>query len=128
MSLNVIKLMNRGFTLIELLITIVLLVGGFSAILRALSIGMFIDSDVEKFTIALYLAQEKLEEIKDSSSYANIDTFATARASLGAGFTEFDREVTVAGDPKRVDVNVYWSVKGEDQNVQLVTLFADYDY
>lgn len=120
--------MKKGFTLIEMLITIVLLTVGVTSVLHMFSMAMFADAQAEKAVIARYLAQEAVEEIKDAASYADIDTFASARSSLSGDFADFDREVTVSGDPKQVDVTVYWSTKGQDQSVELVTLFADYDY
>lgn len=120
--------MKKGFTLIEILVTIVLLTAGIVSILQMLSMGMFANTNAEHATTAFYLAQEKMEEIKDASSYANIDTFAVARATLSGDFADFDREVTVSGDPKQVNVIVYWMAKGQDQSVDLVSLFADYDY
>ena len=68
------------------------------------------------------------KDVKDAATYADIDGFASARATLTGDFADFDREVTVSGDPKQVDVNVYWTVKGQDQSVNLVTLFTNYDY
>lgn len=120
--------MNKAFTLLEVLITIVVLTFGISTILRMFSVGIFADANTENMTIALNLAQEEMEEIKDASSYANIDSFAAVRANLGGAFADFDRAVTVSGDPKQVNVIVYWSVKGVDQSIDLVSLFADYDY
>lgn len=128
LNINEIRNTERGFTLLEALITIVVLVVGVVVLLQVFSIGMFADTGVENTTIALNLAQEKMEEIKDASSYAGIDSFAAVRANLGGNFADFDREVTVSGDPKQVNVVVYWTVKGEDQSMNLVTLFADYDY
>lgn len=111
-----------------MLVTIVLLTTGIVTILRMVSIGMFADVNVENTTIALYLAQEKMEEIKDASSYANIDSFASARAALTGSFADFERAVTVSGNPKQVNVIVYWRVKGQDQSINLATLFTDYGY
>ena len=120
--------MKKGFTLLEMLITIVLLTVGIVSILQMMSIGIFADTNTENSVIAFYLAQEAMEEVKDASSYANIDTFASTRATLSGDFSDFDRAVTVSGDPKQVNVIVYWSVKGQDQSIDLVSLFSDYDY
>lgn len=121
---------KKGFTLLEILITIVILVVGVVVLLQMFSIGMFADTDVENAGLALNLAQEKMEQIKDAISYKAIDDFASARGEedLGDDFADFDREVTVSGNPKQVNVIVYWTVKGQDQSINLVTLFADYDY
>ena len=120
--------MKRGFTLLEILITIVLLTVGIVSILQMMSIAIFADTNTENAAVAYYLAQEPMEDIKDASSYLNIDTFAASRAALSGDFSDFDREVTVSGDPKQVNVIVYWSVKGQDQSIDLVSLFANYDY
>ena len=119
---------KKGFTLLEMLVTIVLLTAGIVSLLRMMSIGMFAVTGTEKATTALYLAQEKMEEIKDASSYSNIDSFASAKAALTGDYTDFQREVAVSGDPKQVNVIVYWTTKGDEQTLNLVSLFADYDY
>jgi len=118
----------RGYSLLEILITIIVVVVGYVALLQMFSITMFADADVENHTTALYLAQETMEEIRDSSTYTGIDSFASARTDLTGDFADFDREVTVSGTPKEVHVMVYWNVKGTDQNVNLVSLFTDYDF
>lgn len=119
---------KKGFTLLEVLITTVILVISILSLLKLLSIGMFTDADIEHSTIALHLAQEKLEEIKSASSYANINSFVLVKSSIGGVFSQFDRAVTVSGDPKQVNVIVYWTVKSNEQNINLVMLFSDYDY
>lgn len=118
----------QGFTLLEMLITIVLLVTGVVILLQVMSIGMFSDVNTENSLIALRLAQEKIEEVKDATSYAQIDTFAVSRANLGGDFSDFDRQVTVTSDPKEVNVSVFWDIRGQEQSVLLTSLFADYDY
>lgn len=120
--------MKKGFTLLEMLVTIMLLSVGIVSILRMMSMAMFADVDAENATIALYLAQEKMEEIKDASSYSNIDSFAASKAALTGDYTDFQREVTVSGDPKQVNVLVYWTTKGDELNIDLVSLFENYDY
>lgn len=111
-----------------MLLTIVLLTVGITSILHVAGMAMFADTNLEKMTIARYLLQESMEEIKGAASYSDIDDFASARASLSGDFADFEREVTVSGDPKQVDVTVYWTAKGQEQSAGLVTLFADYDY
>ncbi len=119
---------RKGFSLIEVIITIVLLTVGVISILQMFSIGLFADAETENQTTAFYLAQEKMEEVRDASSYANIDSFAASKTALTGSFIDFSREVTVSGTPKQVNVIVYWNVKGAEQSVDLVSLFADYNY
>ncbi|MDP8212752.1 MAG: prepilin-type N-terminal cleavage/methylation domain-containing protein [Candidatus Zapsychrus exili] len=119
---------TRAFTLLEVMLAIIVLAIGIVSLISMLGISLRADIDVDKKTIAFYLAQEKLEEIKDAFSYANIDSFAFNRVSIGGDFSDFDREVVVSGDPKQVSTTVYWSDKSDELNINLVTLFADYDY
>lgn len=111
-----------------MLVTVVLLTVGLTSILQMTGMAMFADTDLQNVIIARYLAQEAMEEIKDAASYSDIDDFASERGALSGDFSGFDRQVTVSGDPKQVDVTVYWTAKGQDRNVGLVTLFTDYDY
>ena len=121
--------MKKGFTLLEMLIPVILLTVGITSILRIFSMVMIADTNLENVTIARYLAQEAMEEVKDADSYLDIDDFASERTDLTGDFDDFDRAVTVSGgDPKQVDVIVYWTEKGQDKSVDLVTLFTDYDY
>jgi len=120
--------MKKGFTLLEMMVTIVVLTIGIVTVLQMMSIAIFADNNAENSVVAFYLAQETMEEVKDASAYADIDGLASSRANLGGDFKDFDREVTVSGAPKQVNVIVYWSVKGQDQSINLVSLFADYDY
>ncbi|MGE0268661.1 MAG: prepilin-type N-terminal cleavage/methylation domain-containing protein [Candidatus Omnitrophota bacterium] len=119
---------RKGFTLLEAMITMVLLATGVTAVFSLFSMTTTLDSDNEYTAIAISLGQEAMEEIKDAGSYADIDSMSAARTNVGGDFSDFDREVTVAGDPKQVNVKVYWTDKGVDHNVELVTLLADYDY
>ena len=121
-------LMRKGFTLLEMLVTIVLLTVGITSIFYITSIAMFADTNLEKLTVARYLLQESMEEIKGAATYSDIDSFASARAALSGDFADFEREITVSGDPKQVDVIVYWTAKDQEQSVSLNTLFTDYDY
>jgi prepilin-type N-terminal cleavage/methylation domain-containing protein len=109
--------MKKGFTLLEMLVTIVLLTVGITSILYIAGIAAFADTNLEKFTVARYLLQQSMEEVKGAASYSDIDSFASARASLSGDFADFDREVTV-----------YWPAKNQEESASVVTLFADYDY
>ena len=117
-----------SFTILEALITIPILAGGLAVLLQMFSIGIVADVDTENSVIALNLAQEKMEEIKGASSYDDIDNFSSGRVNVNSDFPGFKREVNISGDPKRVDVVVYWMDRGREQSVRLTTLLADYDY
>lgn len=118
---------KKGFTLLEAMITMVLLVVGVSAVFSLFGMTSTLDANNDSKAIALNLCQETMEEIKDAATYADVDTFAQARTNVGGDFSGFDRAVTVAGDPKQINVTVYWTEKGADQSIELLTLVADYD-
>lgn len=119
---------DKGFTLVEVIITMILLVVGLVSIINIFGISLFADSEVEHRITALSLAQEKMEEIKDAASYSDIDSFASGKTNLTGDFASFSREVTVSGDPKEVNVIVYWNAKTDEQNINLVSLLTDYDF
>ena len=115
---------NKGFTLLEVMMAVVLMVSGFLSLSWAMSVGLFAGGDNENTLIAINLAQEKMEEIRNKS-YANALNEAKAAVS---GFSSFQREVavsTVQGGLKEVDVNVYWYVKSAEASVGLVSYVSD---
>jgi type II secretory pathway pseudopilin PulG len=123
------KICNQaGFTILEVLISFVLLLIGTVATLDMFGIGMRADANVESSTIALALAQEQMELIKGAGYWSDIDSFASSRVNIGGDYSDFDKEVLVSGDPKNVQVIIYWNVLGGDQRVELSTLFADYNF
>ena len=122
------KVSQKGFTFLEVMLSIIILVVGTVVLLQTFSTGIFADADVENNTKALWLAQEKMEQIRDASTYASIDSYAASRANIGGAFADFDREVIISGNPKQIQVNVTWNVKGADRSVSLTTLAADYDF
>ncbi|GEM_PF-650252 len=124
---NPIKSRNRkvpGFALLELLLTILLLTSGLAAMFEAMSLGLFAASDNENSLVALNLAEEKMEEIKNTS-YASIADQAKAAVS---GFSVFQREVVVTipqSNLKQVTVTVYWNTQANELNVALVTYVSN---
>ncbi len=133
--------MKQGFTLIELLIAIILVAGGLMVLMQLMSVAIFADSDLEYSLIALNLANEKLEELKDDGySHANLDPASSpfTEASI-SGFDFVDqRQWTVdyvdanlstsVSDTglKDVTVEVQWTQKGDTQSVAVKTVIADY--
>ena len=118
--------MKYGFTLIELLITIVLAAGGLMVLVQLMGVAIFADSDLEYSLIALNLANEKLEELKDGG-YESVVS-ATESSISGFAFID-DRIVTVDEiytDLKDVQVKVRWTQKGSQQSINLRTYIANY--
>ena len=133
--------MKQGFTLIELLIAIILVAGGLMVLMQLMSVAIFADSDLEYSLIALNLANEKLEELKDDGySDPNLDPASSpfTEASIsGFGFVDqrqwtvgyidanLDSSVSDTG-LKDVTVEVQWTQKGGTQSVAVKTVIADY--
>lgn len=112
---------KRGFTLVELLLAVALIVFGVIAVVSVMSSGMSSDMTVEGQIKALNLAQEKMEEVKNTA-YASVASDARAAVT---GFSGYEREVVVSGTPKQVTVYVYWTHQGVQQTLSLVTLLTD---
>jgi prepilin-type N-terminal cleavage/methylation domain-containing protein len=115
---------RKGFTLLEVLLAVVLLVGGFMALSQAVVTGLFVSGENEQELMASNLAQERMEDIRNTA-YASIA--AETRAPV-AGFTSYEREVTVTtplANLKQVNVTVYWHSKSDELSFSLVTYVSN---
>ena len=111
---------DRGFTLLEILITVLLFTIGFIAVISIFSAAIIGNVDAENTSIAINLAQRRMEDIRNLS-YASIVNESRAAVS---GFPGFEREVGVTEpetDLKLVVINVYWVYKGDDVTIPLRT-------
>jgi prepilin-type N-terminal cleavage/methylation domain-containing protein len=118
--------MKQGFTLIEMLIAIILASSGLMVSMQIMGVAIFADSDLEYSITALNLANEKLEELKDTA-YSSVVS-ATENSISGFDFAD-DRVVTVSEvstDLKDVQVEVRWTQKGGQQSVNVRTYIANY--
>ena len=115
---------NRGFTLLEILIALVIFTAGIAAIMTVFSSGLLSSSDVENTTIGMNLAQRRIEEMRNR----DYDTGVVSEArSAVSGFAGFEREVVVTEpetDLKQVTVTTYWTFKGDDVSLSLVTYIS----
>jgi len=120
-------LTKNGVTLIELIVALVLLTGGSTVLIHMMSIGMFADSNLEQSIIAVNLANEKMEEIRNTA-FASISSSTETGSSIG--FSVFDSRVVIVTstqtDLKDVKVEVQWTQKGGQQSVAVETYVADY--
>jgi type IV pilus assembly protein PilV len=120
---------SEGFTLIELLIAIVLITVGLVSLMGIMSVGMYADANLEFMIVALNLANEKIEQIKD------VD-FGSISADVETGsdidFDWIDQRVVTVSEPygpnllKDVTVTVEWTQKGSTQSVEVETFIAQY--
>ena len=121
-------LTKRGVTLIETVVAMTLLSVGSIALIHMMSSGMFADTDLEQSIIAANLANERIEEIKNTS-FGSISSGSETGSSIGFNMVD-SRVVTVtstASDLKDVTAEVQWTVKGGQQSVALQTYIADYE-
>ena len=115
---------KKAFTLLETLLTIVIFTIGVTAVVEAMSINLISSLDAENTSIAMTLAQRRLEEIKNLDYDTEIVNEAKADVS---GFTGFQREVTVTEpetDLKQVTVKTYWKFKSGEITTTLVTYIS----
>jgi len=111
-------LKNRGFTLLETLIAVSLFTVGVIAMVWLFSFGSAGSIDAENTTIAMNLAQMKMEEIKNLAYAGIVDKDKTAVS----GFPGFQSEITVTEPEtglKQLVVTVYWTLKGAEVGVPL---------
>lgn len=121
----------KGFSLLEVLLSTFLLSTGVAALIGMLGIGVFAHLQANNQSIALNLAQEKIEELRNFSFPAIVSQDrAFNEPQLGVFGSSFDREVVVTNETgdlnlKRIEVFVYWTTKGQEINVNLISLKAN---
>ncbi|MDI6709563.1 MAG: type II secretion system protein [Bacillota bacterium] len=112
---------ENGFTLIEVLVAALLLSAVLVGTLILFEHATRTSADARSQRIALALARQKIEEIRDMEYNAVV----TQVRQDYPGFEDFEYEITVGSctppDPKEVTVTVYYSVGGVSQEVSLTT-------
>ena len=112
--------MKKGFTILEVLIATLLVGLGMFAIMEAFNRGYLGVGQVEDYSLALSLTQERIEQIRDTA-YASVSSAAKAVVS---GFPDFQQAVTVTTPKtnlKQVVVTTYWNVPNGENNVALTS-------
>ena len=116
---------KRGFTILEVLIATLIVGVGMFALMEAFNRGYFGVGQVEDYSLALSLSQEKMEELKDSS-FTNITSALRAAVT---GFPGFEQQVTVTNanttELKQAVVTTYWNVPNGENSVTLTTFFVN---
>jgi type IV pilus assembly protein PilV len=120
---------NKGFTLIELLISIVLITVGLVTLMGIMSFGIYADVNLEYRLTALSLANEKMEELKDTA-FGSISAGTETGGAIG--FDWVDTRTVSVDEPygpdllKDVTVTVQWTKKGSTQSVAVETYVSNY--
>jgi type IV pilus assembly protein PilV len=115
-----------GFTLIELMITLVILSMGLVA-LAGLQVSAIKGNTFSKrMTAAVSIANQKLEQIKDTA-YANI--LSESSTQITQSNMTFIRQVTVTNNSpmantKTVNVTVTWSDGSDSHSVPITTVIS----
>ncbi|MBI3315608.1 MAG: prepilin-type N-terminal cleavage/methylation domain-containing protein [Candidatus Omnitrophica bacterium] len=113
-----------GFTLLEVLLAIVLLTTAILSLFEAFSGGLFLGSRNESDLVALNLAREKMESIRNTAYAGVVDE----TKAVVTGFPAYEREVVVTTpqtDLKQVAVNVTWEDKSTELSTSLVTYVSN---
>jgi len=121
-------LKKRAFTLLEVLIAAVLFTTGVVVMVGLFGKGFISGFDAESTTIAVNLAERKVEEIRNLA----FDDIVDEEKANVPDFTGFQREVLVSDpegapaipDLKEVTVTVYWTPKTSELSVPLATYIA----
>lgn len=124
---GIIMLKNKGFTLLEILLAALIFSIGVGVLSSLLGKGIFSLKDVENTTIALNMAQGKMEEIKTSFDKA-IDGQEFSETHSGrvfSGVVELIPIGEVTGhdqDLQQVKVRVNWEEHGGETQLSLTSL------
>ena len=113
-----------GFTLLEVLLSILLLGAGFAILLQIISTGLFAGSQNEDEIVATYLAQEKIEELRNT----DFSAIASEAKVAVSGFPAFSRQVAVATpqtDLDQLTVTVYWYAGNTETSISTVTYVSN---
>lgn len=113
-----------GFSLLEVLLAVLLLGIGFAVLLQVVSAGLFAGSVNENEITAAYLAQEKIEEIRNADLY----TVTPEPKSAVSGFPAFTRQLAVSTPRSgllQITVTVYWYARSAETSLSMVTYVCE---
>ena len=114
---------KQGFSLLECLVAVTVFTVGATIIISLFSTGFIGGYDAEKTSVAMNLAQQRMEEIRNIVFEDIVDE---AKATV-TGFSGFQRKVDITESPtdlKQVTVTVYWTHKGDEINVPISTYIS----
>jgi prepilin-type N-terminal cleavage/methylation domain-containing protein len=135
---------RAGFTLIEVLIAIVFVSVGIVAVLSSLSVGVSGIDRGRRTTTALFLSEQRMEEIKSFAisqnplqGWTNVvpATFPAEGYGAIAGYPDYRRTVTITNNPggaantKQVEVWVFYrpispTANGVENSITTATLLV----
>jgi len=120
------KLSKKGFTLIELMVAIAILGIAAIGIFQTFGVGFQAMADAKYRTVATNIAQEKLEEVKNSVKVAYPYYSVETQVVSGTSYTVIVVTNSQEDNLEQVYVTVSWHDRqGNEKNVQLETLVYD---
>ena len=102
---------------------IVLFAASTVAIVEVMQHAQAATGDGESILIATYLAQRRLEELRNTA-YGSLADESKASVSSPSGYSRFSREVTVTTpytNLRQVVVTVYWTSAGGETSLSMRT-------
>ena len=133
---------RAGFTLIEVLLTIAFLSVGIVAVLSSISVGASGIERGRRSTIALFLAEQRMEQIKafafskdPTQGWANVVSanFPVEAYGAIAAYPDYRRTVTITNNPggaaytKQLEVWVFYrpmAANGKENGITTATLLV----
>lgn len=132
---NTVLLRHRqsGFTLLEVLIAVIIIGFGVVAIGKFFSVSMLNSGFVRQQTIALSLADSKIEELRAYDSLTAYDAISTAVETDGDytinwSITPSPTNIGYIGKYKEIDVTVAWTdLQGVARNIDATSIIGASD-
>ena len=103
------------------MLALALFAGGTVACVELVQRGQQGQADGEQVLIATYLAQRRIEELRNTA-YGSLADESKASVSSPSGYTTFSRQVTITTpytNLKQIVVTVYWTYGGSESSLSL---------
>jgi len=117
---------SRGFTLLEVMLVLIILAAVFFPLLQMFSSGLLVSTEVKNSNTAVMLAQQKMEEIRDTA-FASINN---EPRTVISSYPAYSMEVKVSWPQTNladVQVIVYWATgEGGGPNVSIETFISNF--
>ena len=124
---------KAGFSLLEVMVAVVVLAFGLLAIMHLFPIGLRASKISQDTTVASFLAQAKIEELRNTGWTSLSSGTTTEEYGTITGYLQFKRVTTISDEDavnepklKKVVEEVFYKPYGGERSVKLVTLFTNY--
>jgi len=117
---------SKGFTLLEVLLVIIILAAVFFPLLQMFSSGLLVSDEVRGTNTAIILAQQKMEEIRNTAFFS----ISSETKTIISSFPAYSRQVNVSvpqNNLKDVQVIVFWHPgEGSETSVSIETFISNF--